>query len=112
VKVLSTGDDNLNLPKEYALLGNYPNPFNPSTTISYALPEASKVQIVVYDILGKVVTKLVNTEQQAGYHKAVFNGDRYSSGVQYASGVYIYRISAVSTSGKRFEKVSKLMLVK
>ncbi len=99
-----TGADNL--PKEYELRGNYPNPFNPSTTISYGIPEESKVQITIYDILGTRVTELVNEIQSAGYYNVTFNARNL------ASGIYIYRLTAVKPDGKLFDKVSKLMLLK
>ena len=90
-----------NLPKTYGLLQNYPNPFNPTTTIDYQLPRDSHVTIRVYDILGQLVATLVNSEESAGYHRAVFNGSRY------ASGIYFYRMTTPS-----YSKVQKMLLLK
>jgi hypothetical protein len=89
------------LPTSYSLSQNYPNPFNPTTTIEFALPKSGNVSLVVYDILGREVTHLVNGELQAGYHKVEFNASSL------ASGVYFYRIEAGS-----FVNVKKLMLLK
>jgi Secretion system C-terminal sorting domain len=72
----------------YKLEQNYPNPFNPSTNIQYSIPEASFVQLKVYDILGNEVATLVNQEQSAGIYKADFSGKGF------ASGLYIARLTA------------------
>ena len=77
-----------NLPDDYGLSQNYPNPFNPSTTIEYALPQDAFVRLEVFNMLGQRVAVLVDSEQQAGYHKVVFDGS------QLASGVYLYRLAA------------------
>ncbi|MDP2207408.1 MAG: T9SS type A sorting domain-containing protein [Bacteroidota bacterium] len=81
-------------PREYALNQNYPNPFNPSTTIKYALPQASQVSLGVYNTLGQRVALLIHGKQEAGYHEVSFN----ASGL--TSGVYFYRLS-VSPSATR-----------
>jgi parallel beta-helix repeat protein len=76
-------------PPDYRLYNNYPNPFNPSTIISYNLREKGWVKISIYDIKGERIATLVNEEKEAGYHEVEFNPAR--SG-KIASGVYIYRI--------------------
>ncbi len=76
------------IPTVFALHQNYPNPFNPTTTIKYDLPKDVKVVIKVYDILGRLVTTLINENQKAGYYQVQFNGNNL------ASGVYFYRIEA------------------
>jgi photosystem II stability/assembly factor-like uncharacterized protein len=88
-------------PTAITLSQNYPNPFNPSTTIRYVLPHSSQVTLSVYNTLGQQVAQLVNEQQQAGYHDAVFRGEGL------ASGVYFYRIQAGD-----FSTTKKLMLVK
>ncbi len=94
-------------PKEYKLEQNFPNPFNPSTTIYYDLPVDSHVKMMVYDILGREVRTIVNEEEAAGYQKVQFN----LQGV--ASGVYIYRIQAEPLKGgKAFSAVKKMMVLK
>jgi hypothetical protein len=63
-----------NFPKEYTLLGNYPNPFNPSTTISYTLPFNSSIELTIYDIMGREVKSFNITSQPAGYQSIVWDG--------------------------------------
>lgn len=82
------------LPAEFRLYGNYPNPFNPSTTIRFDLPEMAIVSLRVYDIKGRQVARLVDAELDAGYHSIVWDGTD-ELGVPVASGVYICRLSAV-----------------
>ena len=89
------------VPQKYALFQNYPNPFNPSTTIKYQLPEKSQVTLRIYDVLGNLITSLVNTEQNAGSYEVVLDASDYSSGV------YLYTI----TAGK-FTDSKKLILIK
>ena len=98
---VSVAESNSNIPETYTLEQNYPNPFNPTTTIKFALPKNSNVKLVVYDILGRVVTKLIDGNFTAGYHKVQFNASNF------ASGVYFYRIEA-----DNFVNVKKLMLLK
>ncbi len=93
--------DVTSLPAVFSLGQNFPNPFNPTTTISYALPKDSKVVLEVYSITGQKVATLVNGEMTAGLHSAEFNGSSL------ASGIYFYRITAGS-----FNEVKKLMLLK
>ena len=76
------------LPKEFSLAQNYPNPFNPETEIAFALPEASKITLTVYNILGQVVEVLIDSELYPGYHSVTWNGENI------ASGIYFYRITA------------------
>ena len=95
-------------PREFALHQNFPNPFNPDTTIKYDLAESSDVTLQIYNVLGQVVRTLVASEvQNAGRYQIRWNGmdDR---GVPVSSGVYFYQISA---EGK-FHQVQKLMLLK
>ena len=68
-------------------LSNYPNPFNPTTTISYLIGKPGKVKLIVYDILGKEINTLINNEQKAGAYRVNFNGSSLPSGV------YFYRLS-------------------
>ena len=89
------------VPKNYALLQNYPNPFNPSTVIEYAIPVRSHVTITIYDVLGRVVERLVNEVKYAGAYKVVFDASNLPSGV------YFYRITAGS-----FVQTKKMMVVR
>jgi lysophospholipase L1-like esterase len=70
-------------PSEFVLLENYPNPFNPSTTIKYALPSSSMVRLSVYDMLGREVAVLVNERRDAGYQEVTFDAWGLSSGVYF-----------------------------
>jgi hypothetical protein len=101
------------IPSTYELRNNYPNPFNPSTTIQYDLPYQSLVTLKIYSILGQEVRTLVNDIQNASYHRIQWNG-RDNSGLQVSSGVYFYRINAQPIDGKghSFIQVRKMMLMK
>jgi hypothetical protein len=81
------------LPTFYALHQNHPNPFNPATKICFSLPQASRVKLQVYNIMGQVVTILVDEQLEAGEHEVVWNG-KDVNGHAAASGVYFYRIMA------------------
>jgi hypothetical protein len=83
------------------LNGVYPNPFNPATTISYALPEAARVTLNVYDVSGRLVAEVVNGWRDAGVHEAVFNGS------DLASGVYVFTLQT-----GEFNKTGKMVLMK
>jgi len=94
------------VPTNFALEQNFPNPFNPSTTIKYQIAEPTKVAISIYSIDGQLVNTLVNEAKDAGYYQVVWNGTN-SYGKQVASGMYIYRIDAGN-----FVSTKKLMLMK
>ncbi len=79
----------------FALMGNYPNPFNPSTMIQYQIPESAPVKLVVYDITGRKVRTLINSVQTAGEHRVLWDA-RDGAGRSLASGVYFYRLTAGS----------------
>ena len=101
------GRDSQILPTDFHLNQNYPNPFNPSTTIQYGLPTRSRVKLQIFNILGQVVADLVNTEQAAGWNRVMWNAN-------VASGLYFYRLDAVSLSDRnnRFIDVKKMTLLK
>lgn len=83
-------------PVRFTLISAFPNPFNPSTTLSYVLPEAAKVGLSIYDISGRPLITLVDGWREAGMHEVTFDGSSL------ASGVYLYRLQAgdFNTSGK------------
>ena len=89
------------MPTVYSLYNNYPNPFNPSTTIKYDIPEQSYVTIKIYNITGEEVSTLLNEEQNAGRYQIQWNA------AELASGVYFYRIQA-----GQFSDTKKLILMK
>ena len=99
--VTSVSQNAQTMPRSFSLYQNFPNPFNPSTVISYQLPVNSVVTLKVYDILGRLVSTLVEDRQTAGNHSVTFNAGNLSSGV------YFYRLSAGS-----FVQTKKLTLLK
>jgi photosystem II stability/assembly factor-like uncharacterized protein len=119
IKIISTNEmpppppedissqDNL-VPQMYALEQAYPNPFNPTTTIKYSLPQYSRVTLKVYNVLGQMIATLSDEVQSAGYKSATWT----ATGV--ASGIYFYRLEATSVSdvGESFTQVKKMLLIK
>ncbi|MGH7496847.1 MAG: FlgD immunoglobulin-like domain containing protein [bacterium] len=93
-------------PKRFALHANYPNPFNPSTTIKYDLPKATHVVLRIFDVVGRRVKTLIDEEKNAGYHHLVWDGTN-QEGRPVASGVYFYRLETAS-----FTKIRKTMLLR
>ena len=89
------------VPDELALLQNYPNPFNPVTSIQYEITEQSHVELLVHNIAGQEIAKLVNDIQDAGLHEAVFNASAIPSGV------YLYTLKTESKT-----IIKKMMLMK
>ena len=80
------------VPSKYALESAYPNPFNPVTTLNFSLPESQEVMLQVYNLQGRVIETLVNSNIEAGYHSVQWNADNYSSGmyfVKMVAGEYI-----------------------
>ncbi|MBD3220391.1 hypothetical protein GF314_04040 [bacterium] len=94
------------LPEVYSVGNNYPNPFNPQTTIQFALPEAQDVRIDIFDIRGYRLRTLVDESMPAGHHSVIWNG-RDGAGRQVASGAYFYRVQAGPMSETR-----RMLLVK
>ena len=84
----------------FQLLNNYPNPFNPTTTIEYQIPENSTVTVSVFDINGKLVKNLVKAEQNAGLHQIAWDGTN-QNGIKVASGIYIYLVKAGNLSSSK-----------
>jgi hypothetical protein len=100
------------LPTKFNLLGNYPNPFNPMTTIKYALPYQSVVEIIIYDIMGRKVKSFTISSQSPGYQGIVWNGTNENER-QVSSGLYFYRINIKSLENDIvFVKTSKMMFLK
>ncbi len=94
-------EDNLSIPKQYALYQNYPNPFNPTTTIEFDIPEKTLVKLAIYDILGREVGKLIDNELEPGKYKISFNASNLPSGVYF----YILKTSS-------FTQTRKMILIK
>ena len=95
------------IPTKFNLSQNYPNPFNPVTKIDFDLPFDSKVKLIVFDILGREVKKLINGDfNQAGYYTIELNATNL------ASGIYFYRFAANALNGKEFNSVKKMAVIK
>lgn len=92
---------NSGLPGEYSLEQNYPNPFNPATTIQYSVPQTARVSLTIYNMLGQVVSRLVNEEKPAGVYNVLYNAGNLSSGT------YFYELRAGS-----FMQTRKFLLLK
>ena len=99
--ITSIEDLLFDLPTAYKVYQNYPNPFNPSTIIKYDLPKASKVKIVIYNILGQKVVALIDDFKPAGRYSETFNASNLSSGI------YFYSIEADG-----FSKVKRMIFAK
>jgi hypothetical protein len=84
------------LPSQFLLEQNFPNPFNPSTFIRYQLSAKGTVQLVVYDMLGRLVTTLVNAVEESGSHSVVWDGTN-DHGEKMSSGIYFYRLKSASS---------------
>ena len=94
------------IPKDFTLHQNYPNPFNPVTTINYDLPQQTYVNLMIYDILGREVVKLVSEEMPVGYKTIIWNS-RNNYGDPVSAGIYFYHIQT-----KDFVKTRKMVLLK
>ena len=106
--VLSVKDHPAAVPRSYELKQNYPNPFNPLTVIRYSLSGKSYVVLNVYDVLGRVVARLVNEQKEAGEYTLNWNASNEPSGV------YFYRLTTVPLAGNRegFVATRKMALVR
>jgi lysophospholipase L1-like esterase len=95
-------------PLRYALLQNYPNPFNPSTTVGFALPEASRVSLMIYDLIGREIAVLADGRLPAGRHRRIWDAR------ESAAGTYFSRLVAVpeGRNGEPFVELRRLILLK
>jgi len=99
-------------PTHFNLARNYPNPFNPTTTIDYGVAELSHVSLEIFDLLGRPVTTLVSQVVEAGDHTVIWNG-LDDSGRRVGSGVYLYRLTAQTThSTARYSNVQRMILLR
>jgi len=100
--------NNTEIPKEFALLQNFPNPFNPSTNIRFTVPVTSNVELKIYDMTGKEIALLVNEELQPGSYTYKFDGSNF------ASGMYFYRVKSddPSNSGQGILQTKRMTLIK
>ena len=95
-----------NIPKKHTLYQNYPNPFNPITTIQYELSVSSLVSITVYDLMGRKIKILVNSQKNTGSNTVQWNGTN-DKGVSVKTGVYFYKIESMG-----YSKIRKMILIK
>ncbi len=94
------------IPDGYELFQNHPNPFNPTTEITFAIPEASEVKLAIYNLSGQLVRALVSGQLSAGNHRVTWNATD-DSGKRVASGIYLYVLKAGSVTMQK-----KLTLMK
>jgi hypothetical protein len=109
LKEVVTGifEENKKPPTQFKLNNNYPNPFNPTTTISYNIPELSQVTITVYNLLGEIVEELIDLPHKPGLHKIDFDSTNLSSGV------YFYALKANSIRNSiTYYNVKKMIVIK
>ncbi|MCH8839046.1 MAG: T9SS type A sorting domain-containing protein, partial [Candidatus Marinimicrobia bacterium] len=99
-------EERAGLPAAFALHQNYPNPFNPATTIRFDLPLATDIHIVVYDLLGRKVVRLLNQHLEPGFHELLWNG-RDRTGRELPTGMYIVLLAT-----PQFSKSIKMILLK
>ena len=106
-------EENTTFSKNYQLFQNFPNPFNPTTTIEYYLAEPAKVKLCVYNIAGKAVKVLTDRIKQAGQYAEQWNG-KDANGNKVASGIYLYRIEVKAESGNipAMIDVKKMIMMK
>jgi hypothetical protein len=111
VSVEQSGDLVLAPPATFALLNNYPNPFNPETELRYQLPEAASVSLTIFNALGQRVRTLVHAEkQESGYYRRTWDG-KNEAGEVVSAGVYFYRLEAHGASAK-FQRTNKMLMLK
>ena len=113
-EIESIGKDSVvEIPTEYVLLSNYPNPFNPETHIRFGIPDASNIKIEIFNILGQKVKTLSVNQLNPGFHEISWNGTN-TFNTPLASGLYVYQFEALSTEDKsvKFAKTGKFLLLK
>ncbi len=107
-KLIVSVNSGADLPKVFSLSRNYPNPFNPTTWFTVAVPRVSQMDVSVFDILGRRIATIWNGEQTAGYHTMEWDG-RDGEGIAVPSGIYFIRASVPT---EEFSAVQKVMLLK
>lgn len=100
-----------NLPEGFALNQNFPNPFNPETTISFTLGQSANSSLVIFDLTGQKIRTLVNQQMTAGEHQLKWNGQD-DFGQTVASGIYFYQLSGITSAGKTFRSSQQMVFMK
>ena len=104
--VLAIDEEKNILPKQFALHDNYPNPFNPNTTIRFDLPKEIDVSIIIFNLLGQKVKTIDKSQMNAGFHSITWNGTN-NHGAQVSAGMYLYQLRTSD-----FVKTKKMVLLK
>lgn len=105
--VTSLAEEKLGVaPSGYRLADNYPNPFNPETTIEYEIPISGSIRLEIYNMLGQKIKTLIDQNQMAGVHRAIWNG-KNEFGEAVASGIYLYRIQS-----NNFTATKRMLLIR
>ena len=98
---------NITAPAKFELKQNYPNPFNPATSINYSIPFTSRVKLSIYNLLGQLVTTLVDECKDAGYYELNWNAENLTSGM------YVYSLQVESINRDlKFKSIKKMILIK
>jgi len=100
-------NDNIIINNDVSFMQNCPNPFNPSTTISFSIPEESKIALLIYNLKGQKTKTLAHHDFTSGYHSIIWNGDD-DSGKLVSSGIYFYKLIVNS----KVISIKKCMLLK
>ncbi|MBP9096830.1 MAG: T9SS type A sorting domain-containing protein, partial [Ignavibacteria bacterium] len=93
----------IGVPKKFVLNQNYPNPFNPATKITFEIPKDEYISLRLYDISGREITSLINTNLSAGYHTVALNAADYNL----SSGIYFYKLNSAD-----YSVIKKMILLK
>ncbi len=107
----NVGTESGSVPSGFSLDQNFPNPFNPSTTIRFSISTPARISLVLYDLTGRAVRTLVNNDAGAGTHTVQWDG-RSENGATVSSGVYVYRLLAAGRDGKVHSDSKKMILMK
>lgn len=108
---IAAGVEQKGLPANLELKGNYPNPFNPETTIRFSLSQPARVTVKIYNIVGQEVTHLTNGRMEAGFHSLKWAATN-NLGAKVQSGVYFYQITAFSDNNTKTMKIGRMILIK
>ena len=103
--MLAIDEERNTLPKQFALHDNYPNPFNPNSTIRFDLPKDIDVSIIIYNLLGQKVKTIDKSQMNAGFHSITWNGTN-NYGAQVSAGMYFYQLRTSD-----FVKTKKMVLL-
>jgi len=104
-EVIGINPENL-LPIEFALEQNFPNPFNPVTTLSYALPKTTSLTLIIYNLIGQEVMRWEERDVSPGFYSKLWNGTN-KAGIPVSTGIYVYRLQAGD-----FVQTRKMVLLK